>query len=321
MGLSGFSYGEWETMIIFGESKEAAHRKSIVNATTTFDLRQLKNIIKGTQFSDVRHVAEQRFLELKGMSRKQRKEREQIHKNQEEAKKNRIEEFRKSAENKERPEYWLKKLYENYVVENSFGREQIEEGLMSYGNAVYPHIRVYVFSLAEQFHEFTGKIRGIRYSTAEGKQTGAIIDKYSSGLGCSICFIAKFNHPDRVEDIEKFYKYIKNKVYSHSEIGFCDIFNAVKIRQETVRAMGMASCDHKETATFYTEILQDPSCFVRWEAIDILKEQWTPAEIQNNVDLCQELSKTYYTHPFLSSRIAHYHMFFNFRHPQQPQDM
>ena len=288
------SYGEWESLQCTVEGEEKAHRKSMNNASTSFDLKYLKRVAKGTHFSDVRYVAESRISELKSMSRKQRKAKEQEYKDKEEGKQKQAEQFDKAAEDKDRPEYWLKKLYGNYVTENSYGREQIENGLLAYGSAMYPNVRAYVFSLAEAFHEFTGGIREIRYSTDEGKRTGATIDKYSEGLGCAIRFLAKFDHPDRARDIRSFYEYIRKNVYSDPENRCGDMFNAVEIRRDAVRAMGKATTeDHKEAVDFYIEALQDPSHFVRWQVIDNLKEQWTPAEVKSNAALYDELDKAY----------------------------
>ena len=295
MGLLWWmSYGELESLQSTVEGEEKARRRSMNNASTSFDIRYLKRVAKGTRFSDVRYVAESRISELKSMSRKQRKEKEQEYKDKEERKQKQAEQFNKAAEDKDRPEYWLKKLYENYVTENSHGRGQIEESLLVYGSVMYPNVHAYVFSLAEAFHEFTGGIREIRYSTDEGKRTGATIDKYSEGLGHAIRFLAKFDHPDRVKDIHVFYQYIRENVYSDPESGFGDMFNAVDIRRDAVRAMGMATKeDHQEAAGFYIKALRDPSRFVRWQVIDNLKDQWTPKEVKGNVALYEELDKAY----------------------------
>ena len=285
--LMGFlwwpSYGDLEMMQSITKGEEYARRTSMNNVLTSFSIRYLKRIAKETRFSDVRYTAESRAAELKSMSRKQRKEKEQEYKDREERKRKQAEQFEKAAEDKDRPEYWLKKLYADYARENSYGRELIEKGLLAYGDGMYPNVRAYVFSLARAFHEFTGGIREIRYGTDEGRRTGAVIDKHSESLEKAICFLAKFNHPDRAAAIRMFYQYIKENVYSDPESGFGDMFNAVNIRKEAVWAMGQAAKeDHQRAADFYVEALRDPSRFVRWQVIDNLKDQWTPAEIKSN---------------------------------------
>lgn len=295
MGLFWWmSYGNLESLRCTTEGEEAARRNSMNNAMTSFDIKYLKRVAKGTRFSDVRYAAESRISELKSLSRKQRKEKEQEYKDKEEEKKKLAEQFNKAAEEKDSPEYWLKKLYGNYVTENSYGRELIEKGLLAYGDGMYPNVRAYVFSLARAFHEFTGGIREIRYGTDEGRRTGAVIDKHSESLEKAICFLAKFNHPDRAAAIRMFYQYIKENVYSDPESGFGDMFNAVNIRKEAVWAMGQAAKeDHQRAADFYVEALRDPSRFVRWQVIDNLKDQWTPEEIKSNPALYEELDKAY----------------------------
>ena len=288
------SYGDLEMMQSITKGEEYARRTSMNNVLTSFSIRYLKRIAKETRFSDVRYTAESRAAELKSMSRKQRKEKEQEYKDREERKRKQAEQFDKAAEDKDRPEYWLKKLYADYARENSYGRELIEKGLLAYGDAMYPNVRAYVFSLAEAFHEFTGRISEIRYSTDEGRRTGAVIDKHSESLEKAICFLAKFNHPDRAAAIRMFYQYIKENVYSDPESGFGDMFNAVNIRKEAVWAMGQAvKEDHQRAADFYVEALRDPSRFVRWQVIDNLKDQWTPEEIKSNPALYEELDKAY----------------------------
>ena len=185
------SYGNLESLRCTTEGEEAARRNSMNNAMTSFDIKYLKRVAKGTRFSDVRYAAESRISELKSLSRKQRKEKEQEYKNKEEEKKKLAEQFNKAAEEKDSPEYWLKKLYGNYVTENSYGRELIEKGLLAYGDGMYPNVRAYVFSLARAFHEFTGGIREIRYATDEGRRTGAVIDKHSESLEKAIDFAKK----------------------------------------------------------------------------------------------------------------------------------
>ena len=293
MGLGGFSYGGWELTMISVKGKNAARRLSMESVRSSFNRRHLKEISKESQFFEVQNAARERLFWLASMSRKQRKEAEREFQKQKEAGEKQAEAFQEAAEDKERPEYWLKKLYEHYIIENSYGREQIEKGLMAYGDAIYPLVRQYVFSIAEQYRDFTARIREIRYGTDEGRQTGAKIDKVSEGLGYAICFLAKFGHPNRVRDIAELYQYIKDNLYSNPESGFSDMFNAVKIRQKTVRAMGAASKNHGETEAFYVSVLHDPSRFVRWEAIDILKDQWTPAEIRASAALYQALQNAY----------------------------
>ena len=288
------SYGDLEMMQSITKGEEDARRTSMNNVLTSFNIRYLKRIAKETRFSDVRYTAESRAAELKSMSRKQRKEKEQEYKDREERKRKQAEQFEKAAEDKDRPEYWLKKLYADYARENSYGRELIEKGLLAYGDAMYPNVRAYVFSLAEAFHEFTGRISEIRYSTDEGRRTGAIIDQYSEGLGHAIHFLAEFKQPARARDIWMFYKYIRDNVYSDPESGFGDLFNAVDIRRDAVWAMGKAAEeDHGKAVELYIEALRDPSRFVRWQVIDNLKDQWTPAEVKSSMALYDALDKAY----------------------------
>lgn len=57
-------------------------------------------------------------------SRKELKEVKRELQNQQEIENKQAEAFQQAAEDREQPEYWLKKLFEHYIIENSSGREQ-----------------------------------------------------------------------------------------------------------------------------------------------------------------------------------------------------
>ena len=60
------------------------------------------------------------------------------------------------VEDKTKPEYWLNELRTRYLSENSTGREQINEALLTFGDSVYPQVRNYLFSLAcEASHDLS----------------------------------------------------------------------------------------------------------------------------------------------------------------------
>ena len=301
MGLFGFrmTYKDWENMNRFGYggSEEKARTNSMNSVMSSFSIWHLKKVARQTQFFEVRCAAQSRIDELKRLSRRERKQKENEFISAREEREKRStqqkEQFDKAAEDKNRPEHWLKRLYKEYARENSVGRDQIESGLLSFGDAVYPLVRQYVFTLAQEYHDYTKKIHEISYGTDQGRRTGAVVEAYSEALGHGIRFLARFTHPDRVKDIDVFYRFIQGNIYSHAEGGFSDMFHAVKVRENAVRAMGKAETDHAKTAPFYTEVLQDPCRFVRWVAIDTLKEQWTPEEIKADPSLYQALLKAY----------------------------
>ena len=293
------SFKEWETMNRYGfrGSDERARSMSMNRVNMSFSVRELKKIAKQTQFFDVQEAAQFKLYQLKKLPFWKRKAQAKEYQRQKEEKERKAqqqkEQFDRAAEDKSRPEYWLKKLYEHYAQENSYGRDQIEQGLLTFGDSMYPLVRQYVFTLAKQYQDFTSTIKSISYGTDQGRSIGATIDVYSEGLGYAVRFLAKFSHPDRVKDIAAFYQYVKQNVYSHSEGGFSDMFNAVKIRENAVRAMAKASQDHGQTSAFYGEVLRDPCRFVRWVGIDTLQEQWTPQQIKGDQTLYQALLWAY----------------------------
>ena len=199
------------------------------------------------------------------------------------------------VEDKTKPEYWLNKFRTNYLSENSTGRGQINEALLAFGIDVYPQVRNYVFSLASQYKALTSSISEINYMTAQGRMISGIADDYSSALSNGVWLLSKFKHPDRVTDICGFYKYINSNIYSNPEGGFSDTFNAIDIRKASVQAMKNASDNHKETAEFYETVLKDKCRFVRYEAIENLREQWTPQDAQGNRIICEILDQEFNT--------------------------
>lgn len=291
MGIFKQRFSEIENIIRLGEGNNAAYRRTQEIIENSFDPKWLKTIANETMYSDLSRKASERADYLSGLSRRERKNLEKGKKVQAAAQDEKKQLFNEAAKDKDRPEYWLKKLYEDYARENNVGRQQIEDGLLAYGDAAYPLVKEYLFSLASQYKLFTGGITEIRHNTSEGQRTKAIIEAYTNGMKYGAIFLAKFKHPDRIPDIANFYRYINRNIYSDPQSGFGDLFNAVQIRQYTVRTMGTASDQHAATASFYTEVLKDESRFVRWEAIDILKKQWTPEEIRSNAALHQALTE------------------------------
>ena len=186
------------------------------------------------------------------------------------------------VEDKTKPEYWLNELRTRYLSENSTGREQINEALLTFGDSVYPQVRNYLFSLAFQYGALTGSISEINHRTEQGRMISGMVDNYSSALSNGVWLLSKFHDPNRAADICEFYKFINSKIYSDPEGGFSDMFNAIDIREAAVQAMKNASGNHKETAEFYEIALKDKCRFVRYEAIKNLREQWTPHEAQEN---------------------------------------
>lgn len=291
MGLFGWSVGEAEIHIILSKGQSAAHRSTKRHIDECFSPKKLKRIAKETSFSDLRELASCRADFLSGLSHRERKRFQKELDEQKNVQRIRQQQFKEKAEDPESLEHWIKELYEDYARENDTGRKEIEQHLSKYGDDAYPHVKEYIFTLASQYQEYTESIREINYATEEGNKTRAIIEAYRNGLYYGICFLAMFGHPDRIGDIASFYRFIHQKVYSDPHGGFCDMFKAVDIRRHAVRAMGLATKNHTENVPFYLEALDDESCFVRWEVIDILKDRWTPGEIAANTPLRRALQR------------------------------
>ncbi|MGX8680064.1 MAG: hypothetical protein ACSW8B_01610 [bacterium] len=293
MGLFGPSYGELEQIqiTIEGEAKVKALR--LASIPEEFDCRYLKRVAKESHIDEVRWAAQNRLDLLQSKSRRERKQMQRDLQAQKEKAKQAGKQFEQAAQDQNRPEYYLKKLYEWYARENNVGRSHIEEGLLSYGDTMYPYVRDYLFTLARQYQDYTSGIYEIRFGTPEGQKFIAIREAYVNGMSYGILFLAKFTHPQRASAINEFYDYIYHHIFSDPVGGFSDHFHAIQIRQYSVRAMANATSDRKVLRAFYIKILQDPCHFVRWEAIDELHRHWTPAELQNDSALEQALKEAY----------------------------
>ncbi|MCF0110434.1 MAG: hypothetical protein HUJ58_00905 [Erysipelotrichaceae bacterium] len=298
MGLFGLTHGEWETLIASSEGDEAAKRKSLAMVENTYKISKLKKIAKTTHYLEVSTAADERIWEIQTTPKRILKEQQKKMREKREEQRAQKEAFAKAAEDINRPEYWLKRMYEWYPDENETGRSQIENALLGFGEEVYPKVKEYVFALAmllKQDGDRLSQMKGLTYD--ENRMYTAMFESYESGLSYGVQFLAKFKNENRVKDISDLYDYVYTNIYSDPNGGFSDTFHAVRIRQKIVWAMERASASHLETREFYSKMLQDESVFVRWEAMDVLEKQWTPEEVQSDGMLKDALEKAYKKEP------------------------
>ena len=132
-----------------------------------------------------------------------------------------------------------------------------------------------------------------------------MIEYYSKLLIRSVETISKYGNIQALEHCVKFYKDVKYEIYSHTEVGFLDMFNAVTIRKNIVGSFSaFPESLSEQTIVFLCDVLEnDPSYFVRWAAVDILYKKYPLQKVSKNQILQNALRKALLSEPnSISSR-------------------
>ena len=297
--------------ITLGEAE--AHRIALDVARTGTNVKWLRQLEQSSSFYDARELASRRLTELSGKSRfaLRRLEKEQVRR-AEQAKRRQAEAeaARKAAEETEgTPENLAKRgkyaecaacgqaavgpLLRAFLFENSTGRDRIGEALLSLGAAAYPATRDYVAGLLANYKTFCGGISRLDFSKDNDRKSAAVIEKMSDALEGGVRLVGRFADPGRAGWIDAFYDDVKRNVYYHPEGGFSDMFHANRVRRAAVAAMGQVKeRELRDAATaFYVKALSDPARQVRWEAVDILRAQFDPGQVNRNPALKSALEK------------------------------
>ncbi len=300
----------------------AAMQDGIAAVAASFDLKWLNEIYDNTDFYEVQQYAAKKIAALEMCTKKELKEIKKEYKKAQLQKEIVEEKLIKDTNTPGTAAYYVKNgLYEKctgcgaeaipllldcYMKENDNGTKLIEKALLGFGETAYPFVLSYVKALSEEYISFCGSIAKLNYAHSEDQQKGAVIKRFVDRLSHIFSLLADFNHPNRVQVIHAYYDLIKSKVYSDPENRFGDMFNAVDVRRAAVTAMGKIDFNfdtHLQLA-FYEKVLQDPSQYVRWEAIDILHDKIGVQTVKQHNSLVEAI-KTAKTlgKPSVSSRL------------------
>lgn len=170
---------------------------------------------------------------------------------------------------------YVLEVLDHYVLENSTGRRQIEQGIKNVGPLAYPLVQSYTLVVVDSYIQFTSTIDLIDYGTEAGRHTAGLVEGFTECLTDLIYFLSQIPTKFTANILADFYADILKKVYSDPEGGFNDIFNAVRIRGKIVDALGhlLFEPEDSDYKRLLEMALKDPAPSVRRRAIKILDRQ------------------------------------------------
>jgi HEAT repeat protein len=113
------------------------------------------------------------------------------------------------------------------------------------------------------------------FSNNVDRNKSAMIDDIVKRLKLCTVAIGEFGTSQAESYLIPLYQFVKDNVYSHPSGGALDMLSAVKVRSAILSALRSPAyaADSSNTMKLIVDVLQnDPAVFVRWEAIDSLKE-------------------------------------------------
>jgi len=109
-----------------------------------------------------------------------------------------------------------------------------------------------------EYKNFIRNITKLDFSLDSDKRKAAMIEYYSQLLKQSVKTISKYGNIQAFEYCVKFYKNLKCEVYSHTEVGFLDIFKAVTIRKNAVESfIAFPESLFEQIVVFLCDILEN----------------------------------------------------------------
>jgi hypothetical protein len=125
-----------------------------------------------------------------------------------------------------------------------------------------------------EYKNYIAPIHRLDYAWDDDKRKAAVIKHFAQKLGEAAEVVAAYGTAEAAEYCARFYARVNAEIYSVPANKFGDMYKAEDIRRQIVESFQHIDEMHRAQAGDFLAgiLINEPSYFVRWEAVDVLRK-------------------------------------------------